>query len=534
MKKLLTDADIIEKLQKELSLLQEKNNLLQEENAELSAKLNWFEEQFRLSQHRLYGRSSEKTVINEQISLFNEAEALSDVNPEVPEPSIEEITYKRKKRKGHREEMLKDLPVEVIEYKLSEDELFCENCNSNLHEIRTEVRKELEVIPATVKVIEHVRYIYGCRNCDNNGIDNPIVTTKMPEPPIPKSIASASTIAHVMVQKFMFGLPLYRQEQQWKQLDLDISRQTMSNWLLIATNRWLHYIYERMHYYLLQKDIICADETEVQVLHEPGRAATTNSYMWVYRTGRDGPPIVLFEYQTTRAGKHPKKFLENFKSYLCTDGYAGYNSVPSITRICCFVHARRKFDEALKVLPKTKRTKTCAAQEGLDFCNKLFDIEKDLKEVSVEERYALRLEKSKPVLDDFYSWLKIQRKVLTPKSATGNAVQYCLNLWDKLCGFLLDGRLYIDNNITERSIKSFVISRKNFLFCNTPSGATASAIIYSIIQTARENNLKPFEYLKYLLHMLPNSDVNDQKILDLYLPWSKDIPEVCKFNNNSI
>jgi len=531
----MNQAVSAEQLQIEISKLKEENASLQNEKAELLAKLNWFEEHFRLNQYRLYGRSSEKTVLSEQQTLFNEAEALDAVNPAVPEPTVEEIIYKRKKKqKGHREEMLKDLPVEVVEHKLPEEEQICDVCGGDMHEMSVEITREIEIIPPQVKVIEHRRSVYACGDCEENQITTPVITAPMPKRTLPGSIASAATIAHVMTQKYMFGVTLYRQETYWKQLDIEISRQTMANWLILASSRWLSIIFERMHQLLLQRDVIHADETGLQVLHEPGRAASSESFMWLYRTGRDGPPIVLFEYQTTRARKHPQKFLQGFKGYLCTDGYQSYEGLPDVINVACLAHARRKWDEALKSLPKDVRDKPCATKEGLDFCNRLYSVEHKFEEKSPEERYEGRLKKSKPILDEFYKWLKQQRPRITPKSITGKAVNYCLNQWDKLCNYLLDGRLYCDNNISERSIKGFVISRKNFLFCNTPNGATASAMIYSIIETSRANNLKPFEYLTYLLKMLPNVDVKDQKVLDSLMPWSTDLPESCRLNDKSL
>jgi transposase len=515
--------------------LEDKIALLQNEKAELLAKLNWFEEQFRLNQHKRYGRSSEQTVYAEQQSLFNEAEALDAVKPSEPEPTLEEITYKRKKKqKGHREEMLKDLPVEVIEHKMPEEEQICDVCGNDLHEMSVEITRELEIIPPQVKVIEHRRTVYACGECEENEITTPVITAPMPKRTLPGSIASAATIAYVMIQKYMFGVTLYRQETYWKQLDIEISRQTMANWLILASSRWLSIVFEHMHRFLLQHDIIHADETGLQVLHEPGRPATSESYMWLYRTGRDGPHVVLFEYQTTRARKHPQKFLQGFKGYLCTDGYQSYEGLSEIINVACLAHARRKWDEALKSLPKEVKDKPCAAKEGLDFCNRLYRVEHELKDVTPKERYEGRLEKSKPVLDEFYKWLKQQRPRITPKSTTGKAITYCLNQWDKLNNYLLDGRLYCDNNISERSIKGFVISRKNFLFCNTPNGATASALIYSIIETSKANNLKPFEYMTYLLKMLPNLDVNDHSVLDSLMPWSESLPESCRLIGKSL
>lgn len=507
-----------EELQKEISNLKKKN-------AELTAKLNWFMEQFRLNQHKKFGSSSEQTL-PEQISIFNEAEV--EAKPEVPEPTLEEITYKRKKRKGHRDEMFEDLPVETIEYRLPEEEQVCDCCGGRLHEMSKEVRREIEIIPPQVHAKEHVQFVYGCRNCEKNEINTPIKIASMPKPAIPKSAASASAIAYVMSQKFEFALPLYRQEKQWKQLGVEISRQTMANWMILSSKQWLHPLYDRMHEHLLKRDILHADETTLQVLREPGRPAESKSYMWLYRTGREGPPIILYDYQTTRASKHPIKFLKGFKGYLNTDGYSGYNNLPEIINVACLSHARRKFDEALKAMPKTQKSTPSAAQEGLNFCNKLFTIERELHDVTPEERYEGRLEKSKPILEQFKDWLKFQRQRITPKSSTGMAIQYCLNQWDKLTTFLLDGRLELDNNRAERSIKPFIIGRKNFLFSCTPKGATASATIYSVIETAKENGLKPFKYLKYLLEQLPNINLEDNANIDELLPWSPNLPDELK------
>ena len=329
-------------------------------------------------------------------------------------------------------------------------------------------------------------------------------------------------------------MPLYRQEQQLSRQGVELSRQTMANWVLNVADPWLKIIYDRLHEELLDRDILHADETTLQVLKEPGRSAETKSYMWLYRTGRDGPPIVLYEYQTTRASKHPDRFLSGFEGYLQTDGYSGYGKLTGITLVGCWAHARRKYTEALKALPAAQKDKPVAASVGLEYCNRLFAIERQLKYVSDKERYEKRLEKSKPLLDEFYIWLKKQKQQTLPKSAFGQAITYCLNQWDSLNSFLLDGRLEIDNNRAERSIKPFVIGRKNWLFTNTPRGARGSAIIYSIIETAKENNLKPYNYLVYLFEQLPNIDTGDQAAIDRLLPWSNTLPEECRMPQENI
>ena len=499
---------------------------LQFQNEELTAKLNWYEEQFRLSKQKRFGTSSEKTDIDQLNFLFDEAEKEAD--SKIPEPTVEEITYKRKKQVGQREKMLEDLPVETIEYHLSEEEMICPKCFSTLHIMSKEIRRELKIIPAQVIVVEHIRDICSCRNCENNDVTVPVVTAAMPVPVLSGSLVSPSLMAFVMNRKFVEAIPLNRQAQQFSYFGIDLSRQTLANWMIHGSNDWLQILYNRMHEYLIKQDILHADETVLQVLNEPGRAATTSSYMWLFRTGRVGPPIIMFEYQTTRASKHPCKFLNGFKGYIQVDGYAGYNNIPNTKLVGCWAHARRKFDEALKAMPAKSTISSVAVAEGLDYCNKLFEIEQKLAGLSDEERYQKRLEQSKPVLDDFLVWLNIKSKQALPKSAFGVAITYCRNQWNKLERFLLDGRLEIDNNRGERSIKPFVIGRKNWLFSNSQKGATASAVAYSIIETAKENQLNPLLYLTYLFEQLPNIDRKDVEKIDDLLPWSTTLPERCR------
>jgi hypothetical protein len=245
--------------------------------------------------------------------------------------------------------------------------------------------------------------------------------------------------------------------------------------------------------------------------------------MWLYRTGRGGPPIVLYDYQTTRASKHPVKFLSGFKGYIHVDGYAGYHALTDVTLVGCVAHARRKFTEALAALPKGS-TAVVEAQTGLDYCNKLFTIEREVAGQSPQERFKYRQAHSRPTLESFSAWLKYQAPRVLPKSSFGQAIAYCRNQWDKLTAFLQDGRLELDNNRGERSIKPFVIGRKNWLFCNTPKGAKASATIYSIVETAKENDLNPFLYLQFLFERLPNIALSDLTQLDELLPWSPTLP----------
>ncbi len=292
---------------------------------------------------------------------------------------------------------------------------------------------------------------------------------------------------------------------------------------------WLKPLYARLKWHLLQRDIAHADETTLQVLNEPGRAAQTVSYLWLYRSGRDGPPIVLFEYQPTRAGEHPRTFLKGFSGFLHGDGYAGYDGLPGVTLIGCWAHARRKFVEAINVLPAPQRKQGgTTAHAGLDFCNPLFDIERDLKVATPQDRLAARQGRSRAVLERFRAWLDVVSVSALPKSKLGEAVGYCLNQWSKLSGILLDGRLELDNNRSERSIKPFVIGRKNWLFANTPRGARSSATIYSVVETAKENGLNPQAYLTYLFEQLPQLNLKDTAALDELLPWSPTVQARCR------
>ncbi len=325
------------------------------------------------------------------------------------------------------------------------------------------------------------------------------------------------------------GMPLYRQEQQFAQFGVAFSRQTLANWVLQAAERWLGPLYERMRTHLLTQAVLHADETTLQVLREDGREAQTLSYLWLYRTGREGLPTVLYQYKQTRGGDNPREFLTGFHGYLHVDGYPGYHKVANVTLVGCWAHARQKFDEALKALPNDKQKAAVAAREGLEFCNRLFAIEPESKDATAEERLKVRTERSKPVGDAFLAWLRMQRPRVLPKSTLGAAITYCLNQWDKLVVFLEDGRLELDNNSAERSIRPFVIGRKNWLFCNTPKGARASATIYSNIDTAKENGVKPFSYLQWLFETMPQmAHLKDPAVLDQLLPWSEALPQECR------
>ncbi|WP_053958276.1 IS66 family transposase [Sulfobacillus thermosulfidooxidans] len=490
-----------------------------------TAKVEWYESQLRLAVQRRFAASAERSDV-QPWQLFNEAEAEAT---QPIGPATETLTDERKKRMaGQRDAQLKHLPVERRVYRLPDAEQSCDSCHGPLHVMSSEVRRELEIIPAQVKVIEHEQLVYSCRQCEREALTTPIKTAPMPRPVYPGSLASPSLLAEVLHQKFTESLPLYRQEQEWARLGVPLSRQTLANWVIYAAHEWFQPLYTQLQRALWRRDILQADETTVQVLHEDGRAAQQKSYMWLYRTGSETPAIVLYDYQPSRSGDHPKAFLAGFRGYLQVDGYSGYHDIPDVVLVGCWSHARRKFMEALKSLPAAQRDGPHLVRDGLEFCNQLFAIERDLRNASPEERQRARRARSRPVLARFLWWLRAQRQIVLPKSGLGQAVSYCLNQWDALTNFLRDGRLAIDNNRSERSIKPFVIGRKNWQFANTARGARASAIIYSIVETAKENGLNPRAYLQYVLEQLPQRNLKDPTIWDDLWPWSPALPDSLK------
>lgn len=502
-----------------------------EKIALLETEVQWYREQLGLAKKRLYGSKSEASPLTQEAMLFNEAEACSSAK--LPDPETEVITYTRRKGSAQREQQLESLPVEEIEYALSEEEQICPECAGPLHKMGVDVSQEIKIIPASVILVKHNRSKYSCRHCERHEIKTPILTAPMPKTAFPNSLASPSAVAYIMSQKFVESLPLYRQEASLRRLGFELSRQTMANWMLAGAD-WLEQITRRMKAKLLAQDILHADETPLQVLKEEGRRAQQSSYLWLYRSGRDGPPIILYEYQQTREGEHPRNFLTGYAGFLHVDGYQSYEALPGVILIGCWAHARRYFVEAVDVLsPMAKKKGGTAAHQGLEYCNKIFAIERDLQQLTPEERFAGRGTRSQPVLEQFHAWLEEMAIAVLPKSPTAKAIGYCLNQWSKLTNFLLDGRLEISNNRAERSIKPFVIGRKNWLFANTPRGADASATIYSLVETAKENGINPLAYLTYLFERLPSINWKDPEALDALLPWTDCIQNRFRVPNNT-
>lgn len=495
---------------------------LKAENEQLKQQNQWLMEQFRLSKHKQYGASSEQSSID-QMSLFNEAEVTADLT--APEPILTEVkTHYRKRTRLITDKLPEGLPIEVIEHELPETERVCPSCSGELHTMGRETREELKIIPAKAVIIRHIRHIYSCRNCENTSDHVPVLKADMPEPVIKGGFASPDIIAHIASQKFMMASPLYRQEQEWKQNGILLSRQTMSNWLIKASQDWLEPIYEVMKHRLCEHEVLHGDETVLQVLKEPGKTAQSKSYMWLFRTSAEARyQIVLYEYQPDRKHIHPENFLKAFSGFLHADGYDGYHKLPeNIKVVGCWAHLRRKFFDALKTLPKETQASSQAAK-GEYYCDKLFQFEKQFASLTLQNRCKERERLSKPLIDEFYNW--IEHLNALPNTLLGKASHYAQSQRKYLERYLLDGRLEISNNRAERSIKPFVIGRKNWLFSNTPTGAKASAIYYSLIVTAMENGLNPFEYLSWIFTQAPNlGKPGYATTIEDLLPGSEKIP----------
>jgi transposase len=494
----------------------------------LQQQVNNLTEMVLLLRKEKFGSSSEKTPKDEidgQINLFNEAETLAD-SPE-QEPITKDVKgYTRKDTRTKREEIIKDLPVREILCEIPKENQYCLQCGTDLKPIGKEtVREELEYIPAKLRIVRYVRMAYECPKCKHT--EKPYIEkAPTPTPLMNHSLASPSSVANVMYQKYVNSMPLYRQEKDWENLGIALKRSTMANWIIRCSQDYFYPVIGYMREQLLKRDIVHCDETPLQVLKEEGKKPQTKSYMWLYRSGNDGmAPIVLYDYQPSRNGDHPEEYLKGFKEYLHSDGYSGYNKLVDVIRCGCYAHLRRKFIEAIpgKKAIDTPRTN---AEIGRDYCNQLFHIEEGLQNLTPEERYIKRLELERPVLDAFWCW--VENMTVLNGSALGKAITYAKNQKPYLENYLLDGRCSISNNVAENSIRPFCVGRKNWLFADTPKGAEASAAVYSIVETAKANGLNVYTYLEYLLLYMPDTEYhNHPEQLELLMPWSEDVQSEC-------
>ena len=511
---------------------QEQNEKLTNELHDLNEKLQLIMEQLVLSNKKRFGTSSEKMDIDNQICFFekdgticffNESEAVCDLAFEDPD-DLEAKPVKKKKRSGKKEEDISGLPVNVISHYMSDEELTAEFGENGWKQLPDMITKRYHFTPAKVEVDEHHVGVYASKS------DGHMVKADHPKALLHGSLVSPSLAAAVMNGKYVNAVPLYRLEQEFSRYGLSIPRKNMANWMIRLGEEYLGILYDYLHQKLYDYHVIQADETPVLV-NRDGRPAGSKSYMWVYRSGHmyENKQIVLYDYHETRNSSHPREFLKDFGGICVTDGYQVYHTLEKERkdlRIAgCWVHARRKFDEALDVLPKEQRKKSNAFLI-MSQIQAIYREEGKLKDLSSEERLVQRQLVIKPLVDALFAYLK-QHEPTVPKSGQlRKAYTYILNQESYLKVFLEDGDVPMDNNASERAIRGFCIGKKNWQMIDTINGAKASAIIYSIAETAKANNLKPYDYFEYLLSEIPNHmGEKDNSFLEDLLPWSSNLPE---------
>lgn len=518
--------DMITELRNMIKTLQATVDAASKREEVLIQERDNLKDEISLLRKKLFGSSSEKRVIDfpGQLNLFNEAELEQDPSAAETEELaaiLPEETPKKRKTRATDAERFKGIPVIKKYIDIPEEDKTCPVCSTPLVKIGEEfVRRELVFIPAKLKVVEIYSFNYSCPECSKRDI--PVIKKgKDGKPHMLYGMASAGTVAWVMYQKFCNSLPYCRQEKDWKQYGAAITRATMANWVIRNSEAFFRPMYEYFHRKLLERNFLMADETPLQVLHEEGRRAQTKSYMWLFRSGEDGGiPIILYKYSPTRAGDNAVEFLQEFNGYLMCDGYSGYNKVSNAKRTACWAHIRRYLTDAI---PKGKQLDyTQPSVQGMMYINQLFHLEDVIKaeHSSFDAIKKARLEKEKPIVEGFLSWLDKQNPVRG--SRMDKAVTYIQNRRDYLMTYLEDGRCSFSNNLSENAIRPFTVGRKNWLFCDTPHGAQASAIVYTMVEMAKANGVNVYHYLTYLLEKLPDDSMSDNE-LDQLAPWNEKV-----------
>ena len=512
--------------------LQDQNDKLSGEIQELNKKMEVLIEQITLANKNRFGRSSEKMTDTSQICFmevdgtivfFNEAEAVSDLDAEEPD-TLENKPARTAKVVGKKDADIKDLPGNIINHSLTDEELVAEFGENGWKQLPDAISKRYRFIPAKVEIDEHHVGVYASKT------DDRIIKADHPKALLHGSLVSPTIAAAIMNGKYVNAVPLYRLEQEFSRYGLTITRQNMANWMIRLGESYLAVLYDYLHQKLYNYHVIQADETPVLV-NRDGRSAGSKSYMWVYRSGHlyTDKQIVLYDYHKTRNSSHPREFLRDYSGICVTDGYQVYHTIEKeredLQIAGCWVHARRKFDEALTVIPKAHQNKSNAFLV-IKQIQAIYREEGKLNKLSSEERLMQRQLVIKPLVDALFAYLKKMEPTVPASGQLRKAYTYILNQEKYLRVFLEDGEVPIDNNASERAIRGFCIGKKNWQMIDTINGAHSSAIIYSIAETAKANNLKPYDYFVYLLEEIPkHMEQKDRTFLEDLLPWSKKLPE---------
>lgn len=506
---------------------------MQEQLAKQAEAIEKLTEQIAIMNSRTYGRKSEKITIDaDQMNffseIFNEAEHLTDGQLTI-EPGIDTVIipeHKRRKRKGKRDEDLMDFDSKVIEHTLTEEEL-SKHFPEGYSRLPDEVYRKLELIPAVFEVHEHHIAVYKGRN-------GKIVKADHPKEMLDGSIATPSLVSAIIHGKYTNAVPLYRQEQEFKRNDVNISRQTMANWVIRTSERYISLIYDRMREELLKSSVVHADETPVMVTKD-GREGMHRNYMWVYRSGQmcKAKQAVLYDYQRSRKADAADEFLKGFEGILVCDGYQVYHTLgdrdDTKFRVSgCWAHARRPFAQVVKSIGADKAAGTVAGEALIQIQN-IYHTDNTLLKLPPSERKKRRKTLVKPMVDTFFSWCRESVERVPPSSETANGIKYCLNQEKYLREFLSDPKIPLDNNPAEQAIRPFCVGKKNWKLIDTINGAKASAILYSIVETAKANDLNIYQYFKHLLTEIPkHMDDTDLGFVNSLLPWSKELPDTCR------
>ena len=470
--------------------------------------INFLHEQIVLSRRRMFGPSAESSA---QARLFDEAEVLAATSAEAQDVVPLSAAKAKKPARGKRSPLPPELERVEIVHDVPESERICD-CGTPMVVINRVISEQLDIVPMRVRVLQHIRLVYGCKASEHAP-----VTAKLPPQPLPKSNASPGLLAMLLTTKYVDGLPLARFEKVLARHDVSVPRQTLARWVIGASGA-LQPLHNLMRDALFDSPFIHMDETVVQVLKEKGKSPSSQSYMWVQTGGPPGKPVVIYDYDPSRSGEVPARLLTGYQGYLMTDGYEGYNKVAKtvgIEHLVCWAHVRRKFVDAVKVQPKGTHGH---ADQAVAMIGKLYGIEREHKDSTDEVRYAARQEKSNPVLNELHDWMEKLLPMVPPKSALGGALSYMRDYWGKLIRYTERGDLPIDNNRCENAIRPFVVGRKAWLFSDTPAGANASAIIYSLVETAKANGVEPYTWLRHALEHLPAAQTADE--MDKLLPWN--------------
>ena len=526
---------IVSSLQDQLHSLQSQ---LDHANAQLSdtnRQIELLTEQIRIMNQRHFGRKSEANLseIDGQISLFdsfNEVEYLNQNSAK--EPEIEEIvisSYHRSKTKGKREADLDGLPARIIEHRLSDEELAIKFPNG-YKELPQEVYKRLHIIPETFIVDEHHVHVYASKNNDGT-----ILKAPRPRDLFRNSIATPALVASIINGKYTNALPLERQAKTYKMNGINLATNTMANWVIRSTDMYLSLIYDRMHELIYDSKVIHADETPVKVMRIDNAKIKNGkkTYMWVYRNRpfKGTHPIVLYDWQDSRRSDHPREFLKTFSGTVVTNGYQVYHKLEKeredLKVAGCWIHARRPFADFIKSVGLTA-AKGSIAQEAYDMITEMLRIDNTFDDLPVSDRKKQRQLVLSDKVDAYFAWVKQKYTQVTQNGSIGKALAYSINQEKHLRVFLSDGNIPMDNNYAEQAIRPFTLGRKNFVLIESSNGAKASAVLYSLVETAKANGLNTFEYFNLLLTEIPQHvDDNNLRFLDNLLPWSPLVQKAC-------